>query len=119
MKYRVWDNRKAEWTKDTFFLDNNTNLWYVKSTGHLQLASDKYYTVEWMVTEDAHGQEVYEGDIMKHIDGNGDDTYTVVPNIRYLIDDNLGNEFYWDCYDIKTWELAGNIHNTPELVEAH
>ena len=73
--------------------------------------------------KDKNGREVYEGDIVKWLDGLGEYTNFVVEwqenRARFCLRNEYSHYDYEDINDKKRpyIEVIGNIHENPELLE--
>jgi len=91
---------------------------------HLDIESSQA-TISWLKwtgLQDRNSKDIYEGDILKHDDGNWrgggpyDKThdgyfYTPVPSIREMIGDSD-----WNKDSVCNWEIVGNIWEHSQLL---
>ena len=93
---------------------------YDKNKGKMQMHEVERATVgQYTGLKDKNGQRIFEGDIVEGYDFSEDDGFGLV---RW--DDGgfwVGNDDWWgtfsDNYDGDSFEVIGNIHDNPELVE--
>lgn len=118
--------RKLEfraWWKDTKrFLD--CDEWYMTCSGakYLHYAvmpykDDNFIIEQYTGIKDKNGQKIYEGDIVR---------YAIRPSRTTVVEWWSGEEEYYPCcttsgfalpYSEDGYEVIGNIHENPELLE--
>ena len=73
----------------------------------------QFHIMQSTGTFDKNGKEIFEGDIVKGIKKNKYQGQSSV-----FVDGLLIQPFsYLDCYDTELFEVIGNIHEQPNLVE--
>lgn len=116
IKYRFWDSKNrcwCGWDIAGWVLRDDTN----KEQQAIQVAPKKDDIIPCQFTGllDRHGKEIYEGDIVKQIDWNGEDEIFQVVNLQDFFESKgymekeLGED--WDKF-----EIIGNIYENPELL---
>lgn len=74
--------------------------------------------------KDKNGKDIYEGDIL-HVEGSG--LYNSMAVVEWVVDDeetcgfvitDADGQRVWNVA-LDGWEIVGNIHANPELLEAH
>lgn len=126
IKFRIWDDFKKEWLGKS---DKDSLTFYgFHLVGEVmtvqcppQWALDECCVVEqYTGLIDKNGKEIYEGDIVKNIEG--------VNETAVCVWDESNAEFDFRCKDgrytrdnVKSWlemyEVIGNIHEKSELLE--
>lgn len=119
-KFRAWYmpfRRKEEKPK----------MLYGKSSNVLAFAEmfpDEYIVEQYTGLKDANGKEIYEGDIVKmHVvmlspdDKVGYVEYHKKYGYSLIMKDRRCRQEYWASDDKATYEVIGNIHENPELLE--
>lgn len=123
------------WWKDTKrFLD--CDEWYMTCSGakYLHYAvmpykDDNFIIEQYTGLKDKNGQKIYEGDIVSEEFEYGGDKTKTIWQVRWC-DDECAFELHYvsgfevnDCSlyadDEEDYEVIGNIHETPELLEAN
>lgn len=112
------------WWKDTKrFLD--CDEWYMTCSGakYLHYAvmpykDDNFIIEQYTGLKDKNGKKIYEGDIVR---------YAIRPSRTTVVEWWSGEEEYYPCcttsgfslpYSEDGYEVIGNIHENPELLEA-
>ena len=123
------------WWKDTKrFLD--CDEWYMTCSGakYLHYAvmpykDDNFIIEQYTGLKDKNGQKIYEGDIVSEEFEYGGDKTKTIWQVRWC-DDECAFELHYvsgfkvdDCSlvadDEEDYEVIGNIHKQPELLEAN
>lgn len=130
IKFRAWNSVTKEMEQVTQI---NLKNHYVQTTfnkiGYSYVQPDDVIVEQYTGMKDANGKEIYEGDIVRvsDVDGNGGYVDTVI----------WGGEDDYPAFDLKnhaveydsnalssivnggfeTIEVIGNIHENPELLE--
>lgn len=112
IKFRAWDTETKEMSYD--FLSRNWILVCIESP-HVEL-------MQYTGLKDENGKEIYEGDII--VVENGKYSGTVKFNeedLSYVIENETGGfgfvngQTYDKRPEFKTYEVIGNIYESPEL----
>ena len=107
--------------KDTEFYGKPENHTYIVNHKHpsggygqdIFLEVDPTTVGQYTGLKDKNGKRIFEGDVLKNIDGNpvGEPIVAkVVPNLNDY-------ELMWDIEHSYELEIIGNIHDNPELLE--
>jgi uncharacterized phage protein (TIGR01671 family) len=111
IKFRVWDKNENDIVRWELLNDGIIDLY------HLFFSKDENLIIQQFTgLKDINGKEIYEGDICKH---NNDIAVIVfwegafIFNKYYTHNNSLTN---FAC--IRTFEIIGNIYETPELLQS-
>ena len=129
IKFRAWDiaAKKMRVVTQLFFEDGDLTQVNTKTSGWLN-AKDEVVLVQFTGLTDKNGKEIYEGDIVRGGELEGDHG-SVVYEIAY----NEGGDY--PAFDLKGWrgetngicffindayiEVIGNIYENPELLDTN
>ena len=129
LKFRVWEEREKEYDTWPYILDDSGNL-FRNAYGALIECDKKDYIIEqYTGLKDKNGQKIYEGDIVSEEFEYGGDKTKTIWQVRWC-DDECAFELHYasgfkvdDCSlvadDEEDYEVIGNIHKQPELLEAN
>ena len=117
IKFRAW------WKDKKRFLDGDE--WYMTCSGakHLHYAimpysDDDFIVEQYTGLKDKNGEKIYEGDIVR---------FAIRPSRTTVVEWWSGEEEYYPCcttsgfslpYSEDGYEVIGNVHEHPELLEA-
>lgn len=121
IKFRLWDERKKEWSFDRDFLlslDGEVlfNIGY-GGKSKLDYSCRDQIICQFTGLKDKNGKEIYEGDILQaHVFGR---TYTKECIFLDGVFTYKETIYDWDCLaDCHLdWEVIGNIHENKDLID--
>lgn len=114
LKFRAWDTKEKRYTDAEIFISNHSKIYRI-FWQELEPANDSEIIVELSTgLKDKNGKEIYEGDIV--ICSFGESGVVELRHGAYCV---VGD----DITDMSNWkesayEVIGNIHESPELLEA-
>ena len=125
IKYRVWDNENKSYndpySHSYYAMTQDGELDFYCHGDHWRSCDpDVYFIEQYTGLTDKNGKEIYEGDIVKNIEG--------VNETAVCVWDESNAEFDFRCKDgrctrdnVKSWlemyEVVGNIHENKELLD--
>lgn len=116
-KFRAWDKEKKIMCK-VFNIQFDLGYAGIRAPNYcvFEKELEKLELMQWTGIKDKNGKEIYEGDILQHID-----TIVVVEPIipidRFYSSYETPYEDDWmSCASID-WEVIGNIYENPELLK--
>ena len=125
IKFRALDMRTRKWVPRTEILSKQP----MGNRGELYEKAPWFVLMQYIGLKDKSGVEIYEGDIVRvwhynHAMGalETPDIYEVIfgKNAAFILHNN--SVWPWVGFDeagFSKYEVIGNIHETPELLEAH
>lgn len=116
-KFKVWCKNSKAWERHSTFIGEEGRLFQLRHPRGLGLLSPDTHEVVWFIGRlDAHGEEIYEDDILLHPNGK---TIGVVKfkerHSRYVVARPDGS---FIIGDFNKWKKVGNVRENPELLEA-
>lgn len=119
--FRVWDRVFNEYWTDEQIKENAGWLLFPNNANINDIGIEKY-----IGKKDKNDKLIYEGDIIKTIDGNGvvyrrQDGCFAIRNDNYIISKDgfcpFDNSISFYSRNKEALEIIGNTHNNPELLE--
>ena len=128
-KFRVWlEYAKLYYGLDSFYYDRLRNKYtFHFEDGHTKTIKEKDCVIEQCTgLKDKNGRLIYEGDIVVKIDVNGIGyprtricrVYWKEDWLGWVIETEYGDVYALADYGSDNYEVIGNIHENPDLVEA-
>lgn len=105
IKFRVWDDAN----KDMDYWDLQDRNYYACS------GEERYHIMQYIGLEDKNGEEIYEGDILKHEGG------TLIEVVEWKeemwTEEGFMTGFGELTFSTNQYEIIGNIYENPELIK--
>lgn len=127
-RFRVWDTEKkemiygAEMAYDYMRLCPGGKIIEENCFGDV-LENKRYIVEQCTCLKDKNGRIIYEGDIVKRHSKYSEDEKDVVLQVewnrkgaRYITTDKKHDSWIFSMFDYE-YEILGNIHENPELLE--
>lgn len=118
IKFRAWDVHKRMWTEYrihdgvVYFLDKSTGVW----VGKYDKRYKEFDLIQHTGLKDMKGKEIYEGDIIKFLNG----IFEVIwcnEKASFMLKNKEYKEFLNFIYENNNgMEIVGNIYENPELL---
>lgn len=105
IKFRAWDKKANCWA------ENLSVNFMADAKLHTEI-SDRYIFLEFTGLLDKNGKEIYEGDLMKDING-------YVSKVQWEVQESTHDNSEWVGYrgDLFNEEVIGNIYENPKLLK--
>lgn len=132
-KFKVWCKNKNEWETHGTCIRSDGQILHLEKGSIMPLGKENHITLRYTGLKDKNGKEIYEGDIIRFaiFDYNGADTqYKGVvkwANAMFEIWHDTESEYYgsdggfvlsWVKAQDDEFEVIGNIHDNPELLQS-
>ena len=133
IKFRAWDKKKNDWFNECdgdLYIELNGNINFGWNGEVMDDYTDRIILMQYIGLKDVNNVEIFEGDIVKrtYLDGMFGRTHIgeVVYDkeyARYVIrkpqkyTEPKTEDIRNTLSDRITYEVIGNIHNNPELLE--
>lgn len=117
-KFRIWDKLAKSYIlpdkgyQGHFFLDLNGRFHNFQNGS----GGDDYIVQQWTGLTDSHGVEIYEGDILKWPARENFSEVVFQHGSFHVKGINWAAFWYLEDYN-DSYEIIGNIYETPELLE--
>jgi len=121
IKFRAWDKEEKRFLPGYFYNQLSINpegkvIWYSAEKG-LEDLSGQFNIMQYTGLKDKNGKEIYEGDILKrHEHEDPIEVGSLIPIDRFYGMYETPHEDDWMSW-YHEYEVIGNIHDTPELLE--
>jgi len=123
LKFRAWDNKRRQWLSLVNLHMDMTGTLFWSFGGECNFwgepEKEGIILMQFTGLKDKNGKEIYEGDMLRPIIMNGCITDGIVEFKRgCFIVRQIGAEGLYDCLNtFRNFEIIGNIHENPELLE--
>ena len=123
LAYRVWSDDNNVWAEDKSYICPMGTL-YFWERDYIEPARGNYTIEQCTGQKDKNGKMIYEGDILRGEEtGDYGETLSIWHGVvmlneekhRLMIKDDIGD--WYELDDFMFEDLAGNIHDNPELLE--
>lgn len=128
IKFRVWDNENLEFSnytnRDPFFDVSSGKLFFWERTQKedgsyggdiiLEDLGDRFILQQFTGLYDKHGEEIFEGDIIRGLCDVGPAGEIIQTETVYW---NDLNGYQWNYWNLDTVEIIGNIFQNPKLLK--
>lgn len=126
-KFRAWDKSFRRMIYNIFFFwkENTITVYELHKDASKSYLPNSHIVLEQCTgLKDKNGRLIYEGDIVKRIDKYDSESSAVLLQVewnnkggRYITTDKTHDTWTFSYSDYE-YEVIGNIHENPELLEA-
>ena len=115
-KFKAWDNKTSDWFDEAdgnLYVELNGNIGFGWNGEIMDDYTDRIVLMQYTGKKDVNGVEIYEDDILACYGGFTDLGCTLQANVEV-------EDIYEMAFIIRNcdkYEVIGNIHENPELLE--
>lgn len=117
VKFRAWDeyySRMYEVHTVDISIPPLLTVW--PKDPYESIAIHQEHLMQYTGLKDKNGVEIYEGDVVKFI-GWGYTGYVAFENCEFITKNNMDKDYALSPKDGTDFEVIGNIHEHPELLQ--